>query len=57
MKILFVINIIHLIALPATIDEDPRSIVGKIILICSLILRRGFVKLGPHNTINLNRTE
>jgi hypothetical protein len=56
-KILFVISIIHLIALPATMDVDPRSIVGKIIFICSLILRRGFVRLGPHNTINLNRTE
>lgn len=56
-KMLFVININHLIVLPATIDIDPRSIVGKMIFMCSLIFSSGFVRLGPHNTINLNRTE
>lgn len=54
---LFVNNIIHLIILPAKIDSAPRSIVGLIISIFSLILVNGLDKLGPHNTARLNRIE
>jgi len=54
---LFVNNIIHLIILPAKIDRLPRSIVGPIISIFSLILVNGLERFGPHNTAKLNRIE
>jgi hypothetical protein len=57
MNILFVKNIIHLIDLPAITDIVPRSIVGIMIFICSLIYINEFDRFGPHRTIKLNRIE
>jgi hypothetical protein len=56
-NILLVKSIIHLIALPAKIDIDPRSIVGVIILMVSLILVNELDRLGLHKTTKLNRAE
>jgi hypothetical protein len=50
-------NINQLMDLPAIIDIIPRSIVGRMIFICSLMCINEFERLGPHNTTKLNRTE
>lgn len=50
-------HIIQLIILPEIIDMVPRSIVGKIILICSFTCINELQRFGPQRTISLNRTE